>query len=166
RPLAPERLGLALVAVAGCATAWFAAGLGTGPRLALAAAGLIALAVLARRGWVQLLGPVALFELVRTTRRSRFILYRLYAYFVAIMLALCYAVWALARPDEAGGTHVPAREVANFTVTFVATFLGLQMLLLAVLTPAYTAGVLAEEKDRGTLEFLLATDLRGREIVP
>src|SRR5947207_779484 len=55
RPLSPERLGLALVAVAGCATAWFAAGLGTGPRLALAAAGLIALAVLARRGRVQLL---------------------------------------------------------------------------------------------------------------
>src|SRR5262245_39826726 len=33
------------------------------------------------------------------------------------------------------------------------------------LTPAYTAGAIAEEKDRKTLEFLLATDLRDREIV-
>ena len=36
---------------------------------------------------------------------------------------------------------------------------------MILLTPAYTAGVLAEEKERGTLEALLATDLRNREIV-
>jgi ABC-type transport system involved in multi-copper enzyme maturation permease subunit len=39
------------------------------------------------------------------------------------------------------------------------------MLLMAVLTPAYTASVIAEEKDRGTLEFLLATDLSNSEII-
>ena len=53
----------------------------------------------------------------------------------------------------------------GFAASFVFTFLALQVLALAVLTPAYTAGALAEEKDRGTLEFLLATDLRNREIV-
>src|SRR5262249_49386495 len=37
--------------------------------------------------------------------------------------------------------------------------------LIGFLTPAYTAGAIAEEKDRKTLEFLLATDLRNREIV-
>ena len=33
-----------------------------------------------------------------------------------------------------------------------------------MLTPAYVAGAISEEKDRKTLEFLLATDLRNREI--
>jgi ABC-type transport system involved in multi-copper enzyme maturation permease subunit len=41
----------------------------------------------------------------------------------------------------------------------------IQFLTVAVLTPAYTAGAIAEEKDRKTLEFLLATDLYNREIV-
>jgi ABC-type transport system involved in multi-copper enzyme maturation permease subunit len=44
-------------------------------------------------------------------------------------------------------------------------FISTQLLAVAVLTPAYVAGSIAEEKDRKTLEFLLATDLRNREIV-
>ena len=40
-----------------------------------------------------------------------------------------------------------------------------QLLVVLILTPAYLAGAIAEEKDRKTLEFLLATDLRSREIV-
>src|SRR5262249_46391325 len=34
-----------------------------------------------------------------------------------------------------------------------------------LLTPAYVAGSIAEEKERRTIEFILATDLRNREIV-
>ena len=36
---------------------------------------------------------------------------------------------------------------------------------MVLLTPAYTAGAVAEEKERKTLEFILATDLRNREII-
>src|SRR5437660_1620479 len=36
---------------------------------------------------------------------------------------------------------------------------------LVLLTPAYVGGAIAEEKDRKTLEFMLATDLLNREIV-
>ena len=155
---------LALAAVAG-AGIWLAVGGSTGLRLAVGGCFFLTLAVLLRRGWVKLSGPVALHELVRATRRSRFILYRLYAYFILIVLALCLCVWEVARADQGAGTNVPAREMASFAASFVVTFLGLQMLLMAVLTPAYTAGVIAEEKDRGTLEFLLATDLNNSEIV-
>src|SRR5262245_20420681 len=44
-------------------------------------------------------------------------------------------------------------------------FMGLQFLAVFVLTPAYTAGTIAEEQERRTLEFVLATDLRNSEIV-
>ncbi len=160
-----EHLPLLALAAATSTAIWFAARGTNGLRLAVGGCFLLTLAVLLRRGWVKLSGPIALHELVHTTRRSRFILYRLYAYFILILLALCYCVWVVARVDPQVGTKVPAREVAAFAASFVVTFLGVQMLLMAVLTPAYTAGVIAEEKDRGTLEFLLATDLRNSEIV-
>ena len=155
---------LALAAATGaaiCLAVWGTPGL----RLVAGGCFFLTLAVLLRRGWVKLSGPVALHELVRTRRRSRFILYRLYAYFILIALALCFCVWEVARVDPGARTTIPAREMAAFAASFVVTFLGLQMLLMAVLTPAYTAGVIAEEKDRGTLEFLLATDLNNSEIV-
>jgi ABC-type transport system involved in multi-copper enzyme maturation permease subunit len=160
-----ERLGLLALAAAAALGWWGRDGLSAGPRLALGGMALLALAVLARRGWLKLVGPVALYELVRATRRSHFVLYRLYAYFLFILLALFYCVWTVASPNSAQELRLPAAEMAAFGGTFVFTFLALQLLALAVLTPAYTAGVLAEEKARGTLEFLLATDLRNREIV-
>ena len=43
--------------------------------------------------------------------------------------------------------------------------MSVQFSLVILLTPAYTAGAIAEEKERKTLPFLLATDLRDREII-
>ena len=40
-----------------------------------------------------------------------------------------------------------------------------QLIAVLILTPVYVAGSVADEKVRKTLEFLLATDLRNREIV-
>src|SRR5207244_5018575 len=44
-------------------------------------------------------------------------------------------------------------------------FMIVQFVWGVMLTPAMVAGSIAEEKDRRTLEFILATDLRDREIV-
>ena len=41
----------------------------------------------------------------------------------------------------------------------------MQTLAVILLTPAFVAGAIAEEKERQTLDYLLATDLRNREIV-
>ena len=48
---------------------------------------------------------------------------------------------------------------------FFAFYMIVQVVIVVVLTPAYVAGAVAEEKDRKTLEFLMATDLDNREIV-
>src|SRR5207253_2428882 len=45
------------------------------------------------------------------------------------------------------------------------TFFCVQMIVVAILTPVTIAGAIAEDKERRTLEFVLATDLRSREIV-
>src|SRR5262249_46385554 len=45
---------------------------------------LLAAGLLLRRGWLKLLGPLFLYELVRAGRRSRYVLLRLYVYFILI----------------------------------------------------------------------------------
>jgi ABC-type transport system involved in multi-copper enzyme maturation permease subunit len=53
----------------------------------------------------------------------------------------------------------------RITQVYFLVFVIVQSIFLAALAPAYVAGSIAEEKERKTLEFLLATDLENREIV-
>src|SRR5262249_41244198 len=54
---------------------------------------------------------------------------------------------------------------AGFANDIFEVFVSVQFILVTPLTPIYTASAVADEKERRTLEFLLATDLRNREIV-
>lgn len=119
-------------------------------------------AFLARQGWFSLCGPVFFYDLVRTTRRSRFLLYRIYAYFILTLVGFFYMAWHMNHENR---PVIHAREVSTFAETFFYTFMSLQLGTVAILTPAYIGGVLAQEKDRRTLEYLFATDLRNREII-
>ncbi len=64
-----------------------------------------------------------------------------------------------------GGQPVPPAKLASFATQFFSVFVFLQFGVMALLTPAYVAGCIADEKERKTLEFLLATDLAPREIL-
>ncbi len=48
---------------------------------------------------------------------------------------------------------------------FAETFVTQQMLLLVLATPAFVAGAITDEKRRGTLQYLLTTDLEARHIL-
>src|SRR5438552_17232167 len=107
-------------------------------------------------------GPVLWYDMMRTARRGRYILIRsLYAAALAIILGLMFLSWY----DPTNRAGISASEMAEFTASFFYTFMGLQFATVALLTPAYVAGAVAEEKERRTLEFVLATDLRDAEIV-
>src|SRR5205823_1959929 len=60
---------------------------------------------------------------------------------------------------------LPVNEQARFAASFFHSFLVAQFAAVLLLTPALTAGALAEERERGTLPLLLATQLEGRQIV-
>jgi ABC-type Na+ efflux pump permease subunit len=125
--------------------------------------GLLALALAAalRRGWLKLLGPVLFYDLVRTARRTRFVVIRtLYALLLAVVLCWLFLILCLET-----GWSVPSSRMSPFATGFFYTFMAVQFVTVVLLTPAYTAGAVAEEKERKTLEYLLATDLRNREIV-
>lgn len=48
---------------------------------------------------------------------------------------------------------------------FTENFVSQQMILLLLATPAFVAGAITDEKRRGTLQYLLTTDLESRHIV-
>jgi ABC-type transport system involved in multi-copper enzyme maturation permease subunit len=127
-----------------------------------------------RKSWPQFFGPVFLFELLRLGRRPRQFLLRCgYVIVLFLLLFLVYASWFGSRARTADefffdiffNTQARHSEVARFAETFFAAFLGVQIVVCFLLTPAFTAGAIAEEKERRRLDFLLATDLSSREIV-
>jgi ABC-type transport system involved in multi-copper enzyme maturation permease subunit len=115
-------------------------------------------------------GPLFYYELVRLARRGRSTVLRC-AYALALLAALYFAYRAqfphhdpFAAPFTSAPA-VPASQLASLAPGFVMAILWVQTLAAFVLTPAYVAGVIAEEKERHTLDMLLTTHLRGREIV-
>src|ERR1043165_5951565 len=123
----------------------------------------LVLAIASRQGWIKLFGPVLFYDMVRTARRSRYSIIRI-LYGGTLFFILCY-MFLLLFLNTRNRLHLQQREIAVLAEMFFATFMLLQLGMVILLTPAYVAGAIAEEKDRKTLEFLLATDLASAEIV-
>src|SRR5262249_6938339 len=122
------------------------------------------------RGGLKLIGPLFAYDLSRLARRGRTTLLRCtYA-----LLLLGWLSWVYldrfpqyATLDEAftAQPHLSPPQRSQFAQSIAIALLTLQGAAVLVLTPAYLAGAVAEEKEQKTLPLLLTTDLRDREIV-
>jgi ABC-type transport system involved in multi-copper enzyme maturation permease subunit len=129
------------------------------------ATAVMGLALLSRRYPPRIFGPVLFYDLVRTARRVRFTVVRtIYAAVLAIVLGWMGLLF-LARYSDESGFGMTINHMAEMANIYFSTFMVIQFIVVVVLTPAYVAGAVAEEKERKTLEFILATDLRNREII-
>jgi ABC-type transport system involved in multi-copper enzyme maturation permease subunit len=109
---------------------------------------------------------VLFYDLVRAARRGRYVHMRgLYAGAMLGMLFLFYAKWSSGIWDVFSVRAVQRTEAARFAEEFFYGFMAVQFATAALLTPALTAGAIAEEKERRTLEYLFTTDLHSHEIV-
>ena len=118
-----------------------------------------------------LIGPLFSWELLRLARRgqdarARFIL----AAGLFLILTAFALIWfrGTTTPWDlffGGSQTMRLNESAAFGEAFSLTFVLAQLGVLCLLTPAYAAGGIADEKERKTLIFLLASDLTAREIV-
>jgi ABC-type transport system involved in multi-copper enzyme maturation permease subunit len=106
-------------------------------------------------------GPVFTFELITTARRGRFYIARaLYGILLLLILWSIHSLWSGEYEGE-----LPSNLVNWFAFSgFAAVAVG-QELLVLTLTPALVAGVIADEKRRRTLHYLMASQLTSAEIV-
>jgi ABC-type transport system involved in multi-copper enzyme maturation permease subunit len=149
--LAPA--GAVLAVAGGCAGGWLG--------FLIAGVGLLLLltACVSRDDGLLLLGPFVRAELVRAGRTRRLALWRaLYAAATAGMAALCFLP-ALRQPV------IDPRAFPPLAETFFVAFAVVQFLYLTYLTAAVIAPIVAEEREARRWDFLLATDLRAREIL-
>lgn len=143
-------------------------GWGLGELLFAESLWLLALMLVARDAVRNLFGPVFVYELVRVgRRRMTFILRALYVMGICAILALMYVTFLerLYYANRYSLANVPPSAISRFATEFFETYVIVQYLVIVLLTPAYVAGTVADEKERKTLEFLLATDLQNREII-
>jgi ABC-type transport system involved in multi-copper enzyme maturation permease subunit len=122
--------------------------------------------------WCRRLGPLLPCELLRCGRRDRYVFFRcLYACVLLGVLGWSYLNWFAARGAAPAvllweeGNTLAADDLPRFAGEFFTAFLSAQLAVVLLLTPVYVAGAIAEERERRTLEFLLATDLGPAEIV-
>ena len=110
-------------------------------------------------------GAIAGWELTRLARRGSPTVARL---LVALLLFAALIVTYLAAfPQDLSRLNpgmIQAR-LSDFGQQFSLALLLVQAGVVFVVTPLFVAGSIVEETERRTLEFLLATDLRPREIV-
>jgi ABC-type transport system involved in multi-copper enzyme maturation permease subunit len=157
-----ERLSFLVVAAAVAALVVLAGDLALWQQVLAWAALLVAAAVLFRNDWLKLFGPILWYDLVRTSRRMRTYLAR--AAYLLALLAILGILYLNVWPYAQAARLLPS-QVARVAAVFCYTFLIAQYVLMVLATPAFTAGAVAEERQKKTIQFLLITDLRNHEIV-
>lgn len=106
-----------------------------------------------------LFGPIFSADVVTSGRRARYYWVRTgYALLVLLVLGLCYA------PNWEGDAPT-IQSTAALAAAFFTSFAMLQITAVMLLAPAFTAGAIATERERRTIEYLFATDLSNIEIV-
>lgn len=112
----------------------------------------------------KLFGPILPWEMTTLARRRRYFLLR--AVYLSILLFLLWVVhhqtfdfWS--RYQNRGMIAVSAM----FAQAFFSSFTFLQLAAVLVLAPAAVATAITVEKERRTIEYLFASDLRNQEIV-
>ena len=107
-----------------------------------------------------LMGPIFRAELLRTARRGRY--YVLRAGYASVLLLL---FWSGYQAAFGGSSVVSIARVAEYAETTFITFAIVQLATVLVMVPPFFGGAIADEKQRKTLHYLMASQLSGAEIV-
>jgi ABC-type transport system involved in multi-copper enzyme maturation permease subunit len=111
-----------------------------------------------------MVGPVLHHEMLLGSRRSKQYIFRwIYAGWLILQVLYFYMIDAFTRIIPVAGTPNYATPVV--AGWFVQTFIVQQLILLILITPVLTAGAVTDEKTRGTLQYLLTTDLLSWHII-
>ncbi|WP_435011333.1 ABC transporter permease subunit [Tundrisphaera lichenicola] len=107
-----------------------------------------------------ILGPVFRAELLRTARRRRY-----YAARFVYGLLLLFIIWIGYASATAVSSTVTIDQVARFAEETFIRFAVVQLIAILLMIPALFGGAIADEKQRKTLHYLMASRLSSFEIV-
>lgn len=113
-------------------------------------------------------GPLLWWELVRLARRGDAARARVLFLYLLLLTLIGFVFWKSFStcPSRLLDGTIGFLPVANSDGGSLALILlEVQLLLVAIVAPAYAASTISEEKDRQTLPLLLTTDLTDGEIV-
>src|SRR5262249_18472537 len=85
--------------------------------------------------------------------------------FLFFFATYTFEVWASIVPPPQGPGVLDRSAFPRFINSYVWAFVVQQFVLLLLLTPAFVAGAITDEKSGGTLQHLLTTNLSTWEIV-
>lgn len=109
-------------------------------------------------------GPVFSLEIVTSSRRARnFVVRTGFGLILLALIAISYNDMVRVAPDQA--VVVSGRRLASFARETFDVLAVAQLVAVVTLTPALFAGAIAEEKQRGTLLYLMGTSLSSAEII-
>ena len=111
-----------------------------------------------------LLGPVFRAELIRTARRRHYYSLRV-VYGIVLLLILWLNYQRLLVMARAAGGRPLIADFADFALSTFTWFMGVQLATILILVPALFGGVIADEKQRKTMHYLMASRLSSGEIV-
>ncbi len=115
-----------------------------------------------------LLGPLFRFELTRLARRGTHLPLRVVLCVLLFVGLLASYLQLFPRADVFAlvfGAAAAPSQLEKFGETFLLAFLGIQQVAVLLLTPVYAGGAIAEEKEKGRLDFLLTAPLGRWELV-
>lgn len=116
-----------------------------------------------------MIGPVLHLEMLLGGRRGRQFTFRwIYAGWIAVQLLILFLIYWMRCKTSAllsPGFQPDSNLASEFATHYVDLFVVQQLLLVLLATPAFTAGAIADEKTRGTLQHLLTAHLTAGEIV-
>jgi len=117
-------------------------------------------------------GNVLYMELLLASRRSKQFIWRyLYAGWLVLEFGYLYSSYwitvVLAQANLGPGSPFIATgdETMEFAGQFIVMFMWQQLVLIMLATPAMSAGAITDEKERGTLQYLLSAGLTSTEII-
>ena len=109
------------------------------------------------------LGPVFQAELFTLSRRGRFFVGRtLYGLLVLFIVSSTYQ--SISR-NYRTTDEIPIDALASFGLAIFSAFATLQGVIVLAMTPSLVAGAIADERQRKTLHYLMASQLSSAEII-
>ena len=75
---------------------------------------------------------------------------------------MTYQSWSVSRLESFQSRELSPNELARLGSNLFAAVLWLQSIIIVLLTPAFLAGAIAEDRQRKVLSYLLASPLTAR----